>query len=232
MTPKALGIGGAVLLLAAVAVADLAGRDDHGVRDDRPVLALLTSLPLVFSENFGLEGGSPTLSRLQERYEVVPIAVADAASLKGKRYLLMAHPRAQPAEVLVELDRWVRQGGKVLLLADPRLEWESARPIGDPLRPPPAFADTGLLAHWGVSLTGPIDGATTVGNGDQSVSTASIGKLSSARCEMAGDGFVARCDVGKGQATIIADADFLNGEAGNLELLTDELDRLETAPSR
>lgn len=235
MTRKTLGIGGALLALAAlaVAVAALQGRDTHGARNDRPALALLTSLPLVFGESFGLEGGSPTLSRLQERYEVMPIAVADAVSLKGKRYLLMAHPRAQPAEVLVELDQWVRDGGKALLLADPKLDWDSARPIGDPLRPPPAFADTGLLAHWGVSLGGPIDSTTTTaGNGHLSVSTTSIGKLSSTSCEMAGEGFVARCSIGKGQATIIADADFLNGETGNLDLLTDELDRLETAPPR
>jgi hypothetical protein len=232
MTRKALGIGGASLALTALAVAALTGRDSNGARDDRPTLALLTSLPLVFGESFGLEGGSPTLSRLQERYEVVPIAVADATSLKGKLYLLMAHPRAQPAEVLVELDQWVQDGGKVLLLADPKLDWESVRPIGDPLRPPPAFADTGLLAHWNVSLSEPINGATTAGNGDQSVSTASIGKLSSTSCELAGEGFVARCGIGKGRVTIIADADFLNGEAENINLLADELDRLETAPSR
>ena len=48
----------------------------------------------------------------------------------------MAHPLAQPAEDLVALDDWVRGGGRVLLLADPMLEWPSKRPLGDPLRPP------------------------------------------------------------------------------------------------
>ena len=69
--------------------------------------------------------------------------------------LLMAHPRAQPAEALVDLDHWVRGGGRLLLLADPMLEWPSERPLGDPLRPPPAFADTGLLKHWGLRLDAP-----------------------------------------------------------------------------
>ena len=73
-------------------------------------------------------------------------------ALKARRLLLMAHPRAQPAEVLVELDQWVRGGGQLLLLADPRLDWHSERPLGDRLRPPPAFADTGLLGHWGLRL--------------------------------------------------------------------------------
>ena len=65
----------------------------------------------------------------------------------------MAHPRAQPAEALVELDQWVRGGGHVLLLADPKLDWPSERPLGDLLRPPPMFADTGLLVHWGLKLS-------------------------------------------------------------------------------
>jgi hypothetical protein len=184
------------------------------------MLALLTSLPLMFGESFGLDGGSPTLTRLEQRYNVVPIPVADAASLKGQRLLLMAHPRAQPAEALVELDEWLRRGGRVLLLADPVLSWESKRPIGDPLRPPPAFADTGLLAHWGVALS-------AGGPADVPVETDSSGTLTSSRCEMANGGFIARCSVGKGRATIIADADFLNGEPKNLDLLIDELARLE-----
>ena len=68
---------------------------------ERPTLALLTSLPLVFGESFGLEsGGSAALTRLEQRYNVLPIGVADAASLEGQTLLLMAHPRAQPAEAI------------------------------------------------------------------------------------------------------------------------------------
>jgi hypothetical protein len=217
---------GAALLLAAGGVVALGvrdGPDEPAVRaaSERPTLALLTSLPLMFGESFGLDGGgSPALSRLEQRYNVVPIPVADAPSLKGQHLLLMAHPRAQPAEVLVELDQWVRGGGRVLLLADPVLSWESKRPIGDPLRPPPAFADTGLLTLWGVALSA---GGPT----DVPVETDSSGTLTSSRCEMANGGFIARCSVGKGRATIIADADFLNGEPKNLDLLIDELARLE-----
>jgi hypothetical protein len=197
------------------------------------VLALLTSLPLVFGESFGLEdGGSAALARLEQRYNVQPIGVADAAGLSGQRLLLMAHPRAQPAEALVELDQWVRQGGRVLLLADPRLDWPSELPLGDRLRPQPAFADTGLLAHWGLELGGP-DPADQVqaGNGRFDVKTSSPGRLESRQCKLSGDGFVARCRVGKGRATIIADADFLNVEdegSENLNLLLDELARLES----
>ena len=207
---------------------------------ERPTLALLTSLPLMFGESFGLEsGGSAALTRLEQGYNVLPIGVADGASLAGQRLLLMAHPRAQPAEALVELDRWVRGGGRLLLLADPRLDWPSERPLGDRLRPPPAFADTGLLGHWGLSLSGPEpDGPASVGNGQHSILASSPGHLESkGGCSIVGEGFVARCRIGRGLATVIADADFLNvdGQGAldgptehNLDLLAAELAKLET----
>src|ERR1044071_6406715 len=83
----------------------------------RPTLLLLTSLPLVFSEEFSLrDAGSPALKTLESRYRTVPISVSDPGELKKGRLLLMAHPLAQPAEDLVALDQWVRGGGRVLLL--------------------------------------------------------------------------------------------------------------------
>ncbi len=219
-------VGAAGLLgLAAFAAWEFSSADENlGPRApaDRPVLALVTSLPLIFGERFGLEGGgSPTLARLEQRYRMEPIGVADAASLKDQRLLLMAHPRAQPAEVLVELDQWVRGGGRLLLLADPRLDWPSERPMGDLLRPPPSFADTGLLGHWGLGLGAPIN------NG-------SAGVLSLTRegtCEILQAGLIARCTIGSGRATVIADADFLNVDdpsSAELDLLIDELNRLES----
>ena len=209
--------------------------------DQKPALALLTSLPLLFGEAFALEGGgSPALTRLETRYRVIPVAIADAASLKGQRLLLMAHPRAQPADVLVELDAWVRRGGRVVLLADPRLEWPSERALGDRLRPPPDFADTGLLAHWGLSLGGPVAaGPRMAAASGLRVLTASPGVLTSpgARCAIEPGGLVAVCRVGRGVALVIADADFLNvaGEGAldgptdaNLDFLMAALRRADT----
>lgn len=177
----------------------------------KPALMLLTTLPLVFGEQFGLEGGgSPALQALETRYTVNPIGVADSATLKQGRLLLMAHPLAQPAEALVDLDLWVRSGGRLLLLADPLLEWPSERPLGDTLRPPPAFADTGLLRHWGLRLDAPDErGPMSRRLGGYEVLTNSPGALVG-RCPVSSDGLVARCQIGKGAATIVADADFLN----------------------
>jgi len=204
----------AVAAFGALAVSNRA-QDELGERppENRPSLALLTSLPLVFGEQLSLDrSGSPALSRMEQRYKVQPIGVADAASLKGRQLLLMAHPRAQPAEALVELDQWVRGGGHVLLLADPKLDWPSERPLGDLLRPPPMFADTGLLGHWGLALS-------------------ESGLTSNGICAIADQGLIARCRIGRGKATVIADADFLNvdrPDADGLALLIAELDQLET----
>lgn len=223
MNRQVTGAIGALLGLAALAAWAIAGEQEKlGPRApaDRPNLALVTSLPLIFGERFGLEaGGSPALARLEERYNVLPVGVADAASLEGRRMLLMAHPRAQPAEALVELDQWVRNGGQLLLLADPKLDWPSERALGDRLRPPPAFADTGLLNHWGLELAAPrMDSQVTAGR------LASHGP-----CTIVDDGLVARCPIGGGKVTVIADADFLNADDGEgLDLLIVELTRLES----
>ena len=153
--------------------------------------------------------GSAALRALETRYRVVPISVADPAELAKARLLLMAQPLAQPAEDLVALDRWVRGGGRVLLLADPMLEWPSERPLGDPLRPPTAFADTGLLAHWGLRLDAPDRRETRESSlGGFPVAVISAGQLFGG-CEISRDRMVARCRIGKGEAIVVADADFL-----------------------
>ena len=200
----------------------------------RPALLLLSSLPLVFGEDFSLQGGgSPAYEALKARYRVVPISVTDGADLAKGRLLLMAQPLAQTAENLVMLDEWVRRGGRVLLFADPMLEWPSQRPLGDPLRPPPTFGDTGLLAHWGLRLDGPERRRAEQRQlGGRDVLTVSPGSLWG-RCEIAGDRLVARCKLGKGEAIVVADADLLDvddlGRAAkqNLDAVLEELARLE-----
>ena len=137
----------------------------------------------------------------------------------------------------VALDRWVRGGGRVLLLADPRLEWPSQAPLGSVLRPPYAFADTGLLGHWGLRLDLP----ATLGPAERRVAgrtviTVSPGTLvqTGGGCHVDRAGFIARCAIGRGVAIVIADADFINppsderdAERAGLDVLMIELAELE-----
>lgn len=225
-----VAVGMLVVLLFAGAMLFAHSRAKEGP-PDRPSLLLLTSLPLLFGEGFTLDQtGSAALTRLQSRYGVRTIALADRDSLAGHQLLLLAQPRAQTAEALVDLDAWVRAGGRVLLLADPALDWPSERPLGDRLRPPPGFSDTGLLAHWGVTLSPPSKRGPVVETvGGRQVGFSSPGQLSSKQCAADGGATIVRCAIGRGRVTIIADADLLNadesgaGATANLDFVMAEL---------
>lgn len=176
----------------------------------KPELYLITSLPLLFAEQFSLDAKQPpVVAALERDYRLTAIDLP--SQLPPGALLLAIQPRALPAEELVALDAWVRGGGRLLLLADPRLEWPSERPLGDRLRPPPMFADTGLLGHWGLRLEAP--------DGDSPVSADGVIFPSPGRfvetggpCAVDKLGLVARCRIGQGQATVVADADWLSDE--------------------
>ena len=202
------GIAAAFLLLASCRQAPVPARSETG----RPELFLLTALPIAWGEAFGLDPPrSPVMAALGRYYRVKLIDLP--SQLPKGALLLAAQPRALPAEELVKLDQWVRDGGRLLLLADPMLEWPSNLPLGDPRRAPMAFADTGLLQHWGLRLDAPEQrGPFESRIGGRAVLTTSPGTLlvQGKDCHGRDNGLVAHCVVGRGRAVVIADADFLN----------------------
>ena len=219
-------LGALVVLTGAAALALTARRQEPPAKEP---LALLSSLPIVLGEDFSLkDAGSPALTALSATFEVKPISTTSAKEL-SRPLLLMAQPPAQTAENLVALDQWVRRGGRVLLLADPMLEWPSNRPLGDPLRPPPMFADTGLLAHWGLRLDAPDERGPAVRSlAGYRVLTVSPGALHGG-CAISADRLIADCRIGKGRAIVVADADLLNVDSlgpdsgNNLQAVVQEL---------
>lgn len=203
----------------------------------KPTVHILTSLPLLFDEGFGLgpaKGEAATF--LRDHYQLQPIDLPSQLPTSG--VLLAAQPRALPAEELVALDAWVRGGGNLLLLADPLLEWPSKRPLGDRLRPPVSFADTGLLGHWGLRLDAPDQRGIQYDQENGAIAFISPGVLVKlgGDCALEEGGWKALCRLGNGTATIIADADFLNAEAiraagGNPSDNLRVIDRLLSPPA-
>lgn len=210
-----------VRIAALLLIAAPASCRDQPAETEKPSLYLITSLPLLFAEQFTLDAERPAVTAfLEARYRVE--AVDLPSQLPEGATLLAVQPRALPSEELVALDSWVRRGGRLVLLADPMLEWPSERPLGDRLRPPMMFGDTGLLGHWGLQLDapdkrGPVEvaqppsraGGRAVG---LKVVAISPGRLvrEAGDCSVVLNGRYAECDLGKGRAIIVADADWLN----------------------
>ena len=102
----------------------------------------------------------------------------------------------------------------MVLLADPFLRFESRRALGDRFRPPLRYPDTGLLAHWGLALDDVTDGrtgavGTDLGRGIR-LEASGLGSLTRAGgdCTLSPTRVLARCRIGNGYATVVADADF------------------------
>lgn len=195
----------------------------------RPTLHLMTSLPLLFAEEFALDAERPAVTEFLERkYRLEPVDLP--SQLSAGATLLAVQPRALPPGELVVLDDWVRRGGRLVLLADPFLEWPSGRPLGDRLRPPVMFADTGLLGHWGLRLDapdkrGPVKAGAPIGA--TLVSPGALARIGGS-CTVLADGRYAECRVGRGLAIVITDADWLNVEQDDPNLTALER-RIEAA---
>lgn len=180
----------------------------------RPTLYLTTSLPLLFGDGFALDAPRPAVVDALEKTFVLT-AIDRPSQLPDGATLLSIQPRALPAEELVALDDWVRRGGRLVLLADPMLEWPSERPLGDKLRPPVMFDDTGLLVHWGLRLDAPDTRGLAYSRSDTDpIAMISPGVLvkTGNGCAVEEGGWMARCRIGKGEVTVVADADWLNVE--------------------
>ncbi len=154
---------------------------------------------------------APVILALLEAYRVRPVDVIDAAAFAGTDLLIVAQPRILQAQELVDLDGWVRRGGRVLIFADPDLVWPGTLAPGDPRRAPPVTLLDPLFTHWGMALSA--DGPP----GDVAVNGAPLvplrgGRWASTdpRCSAQADALVLTCGIGKGQAVLVADADLLD----------------------
>jgi ABC-type uncharacterized transport system involved in gliding motility auxiliary subunit len=220
-------LGGALLLSLLLVMALYAC---SGVKSDpleRPVLGLMTTLPLRWQEGdigdvIGSAGiASPAFERISIDYDIRSIDNLGQKSLNGVSALMLAQSRALSPGELVDLDAWVRQGGKLLVLADPALHWESIYPLGDKRRPLFTSLLSPLFAHWGLELVLPVaqgdEKYQIIVVNEQTIRTVTVGawqalSKSTAQCSITENKIIVKCKIGDGRVTLVADADLLDAE--------------------
>jgi hypothetical protein len=195
-------------------------------------LGLMSSLPLTWP--LGAEMGEIATGRApvpwQRRaiaagYAIEPLdtlspipaldpGAEDTDPLAGLDRLAVIQPRGlSPADNLA-LDRWVRGGGRLLLALDPALTGDYDLPLGDPRRPVDAAPIPPVVARWGLAVRFDDAQAATVTQralGEAALPLVLAGEVTiadpaAAHCTLLAGGAAARCRVGAGQITLIADA--------------------------
>ena len=187
-------------------------------------LTLFTSLPIYWPEASDLastlKGEEPphwARRAIEADRPLRPVDTLDAATLGGRRDLLMIQPRPLSPAENVALDAWVAGGGQLLLFADPALTAHSALALGDRRRPQDIVLLSPILARWGLRL----EFATEQAEGEHAVAlgegvampvnlpgrfAATTGGRPDASCRIAMDALLAECRVGRGRVLAIADA--------------------------
>jgi hypothetical protein len=220
----------AVVVLIAGSVAAWAW---HSHSAERPRLGLFTSLPIYWPESGSigeaLDGGDNrhwVRGALEQDYVLVPLDTLDGPETAKLDLLLIAQPRPLAPAENVALDHWVRDGGRVLLFADPFLTEESRFAIGDKRRPQDVVLLSPILQRWGLDLTFDADqpdGERTVVLGDERLPERLSGRFrlvrpgAPAHCSLAARALIADCRVGKGRATAVADAALLDARRSSGE---------------
>jgi hypothetical protein len=180
----------------------------------KPEVVLMTAMPLIWGEGGAFDPESRPAAAylaLQEEFTVRPVDTLGRDSLASARLLLLAQPRWLSPSELVALDRWVREGGAALVLADPSLHWPSELPLGDIRRPPAVSLLKPLLDHWGLELR---QGAGSEGGlvaRERRLRLHEPGRFAATAqdCRVVRP-FEARCRIGRGRAILLADADLFH----------------------
>ncbi|WAT19053.1 ABC transporter [Aurantiacibacter sp. MUD11] len=214
--------GLAAMLLAATS----AHADDVAEAPARDSLALMGTVPIYWGEAGGLDelisgDGQTHWARevIAQHGEPVPLDYLSQEALAQHRNLLMAQPRGLSPEENVALDAWVRGGGRLLLFADPMMTGESRFHIGDRRRPQDVALLSPILAHWGLELSFDPAQAAGLQLADHFGDPLPVNMRGEWRyveaeadqpCNIPGDGLLAHCRLGAGQALLVADAAMLD----------------------
>ncbi|WHO38077.1 ABC transporter [Sphingobium sp. AP49] len=179
----------------------------------RPALAVISALPLFWAEG-GLRErrDAPIVTVLRTRFELQPLDDPGALVASGAQLALVAQPRALTPQALVALDRWVRGGGRLVLLDDPQLRWPSRYGFGDRRRAPSSGALGLLLAHWNVEARPVVEAEIRHFLPDGRLVTLSgmAPMRDRARLTDGGMALPLRLRIGRGEAIFLGDADLID----------------------
>lgn len=207
------------------------------MRENRPDLGLMTSLPLYWpleADFAGLASGEaevPWQRQLLERghdlvlldtLSLIPGLDADDPEtdpLAGLERLAIIQPRGLSPADNVALDEWVRGGGKLLLVLDPMLTGHYHLALGDPRRPADVALIPPVVGRWGVTVAFDEDQAP-MREFEQFGATFPLALAGAVQvtdqmaqsCQAGADEVYARCSVGEGQVTLFADATLFESE--------------------
>ena len=209
-------------MLALLGAAAWSGHGRKG--ETQASLLLFTSLPIYWAEApdiaTTLKGDvQPHWARraIEASRALRPIDTLSAATLAGRRDLLMIQPRPLSPDENVALDAWVAGGGRLLLFADPALTAQSAFALGDRRRPQDLVLLSPILARWGLRLefdAGQAPGEHTVSLGDGVAIAVNLpgrfvvvpGGRQDSSCRLGAKALMAECRIGRGKIVALADA--------------------------
>jgi hypothetical protein len=190
----------------------------------RTQVGVMTALPLFWAEGAtpstilnGTEQRAPLIRSLAQWHDLRAVDAITLAGLKEVKVLILAQPRLLQPEELVALDQWVRDGGRLIIFADPALVWPSELALGDRRRAPAITLLDPLYQHWGLGLDGPGPDVPPIVEGQvegQTVALLSPGQWRLGEvardCAIEQGGLIADCHFGRGEALLVADADMLD----------------------
>lgn len=218
---------------------DQAGHE-HGlgretIAGPRSELGLMTSLPLYWplgAELGALASGKAPIpwqrAAIERRFEIVPLdtlapipalepGAPDQDPLGALERIAIIQPRGLSPTDNVALDRWVREGGELLLVLDPALTGHYDLALGDPRLPSLAALIPPVVERWGMRIS--FDEAQPAEPTALEFEAARLPLLLSGmiartpaardRCTIAALPALARCRIGQGRVTLLADAALL-----------------------
>lgn len=195
----------------------------------KPKLGLFTTLPIYWGEagdiTAMLDGDAEpdwVRTELETRFEIVPLDTLEPEALEGLERVLLAQPRPLAPSENVSFDRYLANGGRAVILADPMLTRHSEYGIGDYRRPQDVVLLSPIFQRLGIELV--FDERQSEGERFMRQSGVNFpvnlaGRFverdtgePSRRCTALEDGLIAQCINGEGEAYLYADAALLDWE--------------------